>query len=1001
MEVEDEYLANLVDATVNGTPLPVFPYERLLSLWDGTSTNIRHVYDALCLFLDRKGIQLQTGRKRTHTYYNRVCNSRYYPIDLTEVITDPRLYTELLDFVANHANDLCLCEVGNSQKEFRLCFDFDNIKPFEASGSNSSWRSVLGVSVLTVVEVLQSWLETVGVRRRVSEHNITFTCDSQSTGLHVVFRDLLVKSDDGESARLLSDRLRGLQGFLGRARPDSVKFLENWKLDMGPTKTGTLRLPFQKKSSAGIGLMYDKFPHWVDSKKCAMINGSVLMTSQARNPVFLNDPSLVQQEDPLEEVGLEPLPPTTVNETRGIANPSFLDDFLKLNSGVCGGSLDHLHAFAYGADFLRDHKTKGCVLSADILREMMAGVSSLSICPTKTNLEEMLVSVMNRHFIFVQNTGLVGYRAMSWDNSAICLDWWTPRTFATNMSNLTYSSSVQITNSKTGKTEHRTVKNSLCKLWSESPLQRRYSSCVFNPYPIGHPSAAQPHQFNTFGGWKWSEEQLVTEGLDRSSEPEFAAANRLQKHIFEIICRGDPEKFQFLMLLICAKIRRPWLKPPCCPVFTGNEGSGKSSPFEFLLLFAGECGAKCMNLEEMLGQFNSRYKDKLIIFLDEASWYGAVKMNTQMKNYISSKTCRTEEKYKSSEVKACYSAVFQVANEHVVVKQGEHCRRYAFFPVRTWSARGNARVHAQYFTDLYKVLDNDCRALKLWFSQFYERNHYPDSLLDSYGEFSYHYFPRACINELERQKCFSHGSVTKFWERVLSRGYVYLPSLDYNMNSMNGADFLFGQAKATASETVYVGEVLPGGRVVEDLILKPPMHRASMEWVMMEKINPIWKPGRMWLETVNMEQVYHTFNEMRSGGSDLSARKGLDDKIDYSSFLFQTSCIFPVVEEEGRSFYHPVKAEWQYRSAARRACTNDRDWNTKKFGEDRGDFVDQEMLMYSLGSFLECKEAFYIFTGVDLTREKIFKKRDEEQRPERYDEKWTNKTLELFAWGDQ
>jgi len=162
--------------------------------------------------------------------------------------------------------------------------------------------------------------------------------------------------------------------------------------------------------------------------------------------------------------------------------------------------------------------------------------------------------------------------------------------------------------------------------------------------------------------------------------------------------------------------------------------------------------------------------------------------------------------------------------------------------------------------------------------------------------------------------------------------------------------------------------------------------------------NPVWKPHRHWLPTVNVNQLYSAYTQMRK--VDIAPRKGLEENVDVASFLFTTRKIFHSLlstREQPTEFAYLIKATWQARSHSRIEVQSDTDWRANhRLLETRGTYMDQPMVMLTLGTWEDCCESFYAYTGLDLTPNKQFQQKDLGTRVSLYNEEITHQLINCF-----
>ncbi len=614
--------------------------------------------------------------------------------------------------------------------------------------------------------------------------------------------------------------------------------------------------------------------------------------------------------------------------------------------------------------------------------------------PTLPELRNTITAVMNQHYAFLCEVDCVAFRSTCRVTGMVIFDYAPAKKWKDSLRNLRFTCRIQTAGGKQKTSMH------LPKVWLEHPGCRTYSRLVFNPYPRDHPSRGpRENELNSWEGWAFSEAELrdAWSGngdykigdhggiLTRDHHAEaFEVAGMFQNHLFEIICDGDLEKFQFITAFLAAKIRRPWFRPDVAVVVTGNEGCGKSSFFEMLLQFFGPAGAKCNDIDHLVGNFNHEFKHKLFIFLDEASWNGNIKGNNALKNFITSDMVSSEQKYHNRETCPNYAALVMTSNDRHVIRQGDHARRYAFFPAKLHSHRLNAGAHARYFTDMLGGLQaHDHWALKIWIQQFYDKKLYPDYYLDAFGRFNVNKFPTACITEMESQKPFSHGIVTKFWHRVIRRGFVYPPVFDYVLNSTDPAEHLFETHEGDPL-------VFPDGRRPVDLA--DPGTAQNLVNIMRNTVHPVWITP--WLGTIDTHQAYNEFMEMKK--TDLVPAKGVDQRVDYTAFCHHTALIFPKLSDQGRIFEARVRGEWISRSNQRKLCSDNTSWMSIKDDDGTRGHPPEIHTFYSIGSLQECYKEFFIFSGIDLSRDRELQAEAMEGKPSIYDDDWAEYARKYF-----
>lgn len=853
----------------------------------------------------------------------------------------------------------------------------------------------------SITVALENLLRECGLGRQ--RYHVFFKRNMQ--GVHVVFRDLLFSTKQGEderAARYWVEHIESTRLALVASQkfPEAV-VLGPFKLDKPCTMMRNLRMPFSYPPGYDVQIPKAQLPFYFLAKNYPnpntssndLVLGSIWLISQARNPVSLGDlprAHVLPPQNVAPPMDVEPNNPVAVARNPN-TQPAWLVKQLEQNDPRRFLVMTRDHA--YGNDFPPD--SKPAPTSVDLMVEIHAAASQLGFGSSDEDVNLEIIKVFNKHFAWLSKQAVIlarNYAVVG--NNDLEFDTWQSKSFISTFKNVKWIGCV-IVKDKNGNYVPRKKSFDCVKIWMESPGRRTYTDVIFCPYPQGHPSGPKKDQLNIYTGWAWKPEELREAYHARLTPARMAVINAFQRHIYEVLCNRDLEKFQWLLCLLCKKFRQPWFRPDCCPVLTGNEGSGKTTPFDFILQYAGKCGAKCTDVEQLLGNFNAEYRNKLILYLDEASWVGAIRSNNQLKTFITSDTHRTEQKYRDSQVSPNYTLMFMTANDPVVVKQGEHARRWALFNVKLNTARGNPMAHKQYFDVIYKMQDDDWTCMKIWLYQFYEPSLYPQGMLDAFGNFGNHTFPTACVCELENQKTFSMTTISKYWQQVLIRGYTYRPSLDFSLNASDAREFLFTNNSKNPRDAL----ISEAGRQLSDIQPEPGKNYQNIKSFMDAVRHPAWKPENAWLGTFNLKLVYDDYR-LSIANNQIQARKGIEDTVDLSSFQFQTDRIFTsILNQEGsRKFEYQIPAAWKQRSSARTTAKSDMEWvaNHRHDTTNRGEFYDERMIHYTLGTLEECREAFYLFSGIDLTEKKVHKTRDQQGRPKVYNDNWAEEILHLF-----
>jgi hypothetical protein len=628
---------------------------------------------------------------------------------------------------------------------------------------------------------------------------------------------------------------------------------------------------------------------------------------------------------------------------------------------------------------VREPKVLKTIIMLNIMEDKSISLGN----PTPADITRHCVAVLNEHYFYLLNARPKVYmRKYCTSNLLTKLEPTDPSSFKDVLRNVVFTNmSVEITD-KNGNTKKITKNFEAAKIWMDDPHRRTYESMVFSPFPPGHDRALHPGQLNTFTGWRWTPAELE-EARDKASKADLELADNLQDHIFNVLCAGDPMKFQFLITLIAAKFRRPWLRSNSCSCFLGHEGSGKTFFFEAVLFsMAGPYGVKCVNVEDLFANFNTKYNDKCILFFDEASYAGSHKNFAKLKNFFTSDTMDTCAKYNDAREVPNYYTCFMVTNQDRAVPLGTDARRFAIFEVAPNRARGRVMEHKAYFDRLYNITHKrNETALKTWFSQFWDETVYPEELLDEFGQFSYNVFPPTLVGVLGKHKSNTLGAVIQFWKDVLSDGRHYSPYADFLLNSNDDEVMALTRIDFKIQKQNAKEELVPSlakhnqGRQLADFSANPlGAVNASMSEIWNHLRHPPYKADKGWLGFAAVSQLWLEFESRRSKYKADFIRTNSDD------FISKTMDIFPHLYDDRSSSRIKVPAEWKIRAAARvdPSLTNRSyaDMVTDPDNYKHATAYAGNELYWRLGSIAYCKKQFYVTTGLDTTEGFIHQAKD-------------------------
>ena len=186
--------------------------------------------------------------------------------------------------------------------------------------------------------------------------------------------------------------------------------------------------------------------------------------------------------------------------------------------------------------------------------------------------------------------------------------------------------------------KNKPIREPLTKWWLQQTNRRTHRQIGFYPNPTS--AAANPHNFNSFGGLPF--EHLLTPG-----EPDMTLIQPVLDHIRNILGNGEESHYEYQINWFAAILQ--WKrKLGVILIYYGLQGAGKDiiiGDDGLLAIIYGKYHQKLANIDYLLTNFNSDAKNKLFVALDEVTPYNkSHRNNDQLKDIITGKILRVEQK---------------------------------------------------------------------------------------------------------------------------------------------------------------------------------------------------------------------------------------------------------------------------------------------------------------------------------------------------------------------
>lgn len=279
--------------------------------------------------------------------------------------------------------------------------------------------------------------------------------------------------------------------------------------------------------------------------------------------------------------------------------------------------------------------------------------------------------------------------------------------------------------------------------WVEHPSRREYESVTFAP-------ESPPVIENADG----SQTLNLWEGFALDPEhPGSGDWSLLDRMIFEAVCNGDPQLYEYLLNWIAYSYQHRARPQGVAVVMRGPKGVGKGTLARAWLEPWGIHGAATDDGEDIFGRFNAALEYKCGIFLDEAFWAGDRTMAGKIKARITEPQIRVEQKHQPQRWANNYLKIMIASNDEFVVPATTGERRFVIVDVNR-SFKGD---HT-FWAELNAQLDNG--GIQAFFHDMMKRplgNWRPEA--------------NRIITDAEREQArYSLGEIADWWIDLLHRG---------------------------------------------------------------------------------------------------------------------------------------------------------------------------------------------------------------------------------------
>jgi hypothetical protein len=194
-----------------------------------------------------------------------------------------------------------------------------------------------------------------------------------------------------------------------------------------------------------------------------------------------------------------------------------------------------------------------------------------------------------------------------------------------------------------------------------------YHPCAFNEEPTMAVEKGNKLYFNSFRDWH----------IHLPAKP--GKWPLLQWHLFNAICGGVEEEYEYILNWFAHLFQFPQEKPQVALVLQGGRGWGKTLLLSELARKMGTHAFIAGNNRLLTGNFNSHLRNKLLLVVEESFWSGSHKDRGVLQHIITDPITGYEQKGVDAEAGVSFLRVAMITNNDWAVPAGTDERRY-FIP---------------------------------------------------------------------------------------------------------------------------------------------------------------------------------------------------------------------------------------------------------------------------------------------------------------------------------
>lgn len=249
---------------------------------------------------------------------------------------------------------------------------------------------------------------------------------------------------------------------------------------------------------------------------------------------------------------------------------------------------------------------------------------------------------------------------------------------------------------------------SIIKQWTQDEDMRAYNGLDFVPYSMLQADETK-HQNDYYNMFREFKAKYIEKELRTEIRPEWFI-----DYIYDGLADGHQGKGDWLIKYIATIVQTPRHNQEVCLVLRGNQGTGKDTITAILGEIFGNCNNYIHRTSDVYeafpekAGFNSCLKNKLILQFNEVDGADTAKVKNKMKDAITRKENKINEKYIKEFIQTNYVQVIICSNSKSPVQIEWGDRRMAVMKTSNYHIGEEGKI---WWSDFYK--NNVCNKDKI------------------------------------------------------------------------------------------------------------------------------------------------------------------------------------------------------------------------------------------------------------------------------------------------